>query len=64
MLFSHYHRLSYFAHTLQLVVAHFDKSKTIHNIIKKAKKLVSKVNMSTKATEKLIIIASQQKAKG
>ena len=60
VLFSHYHRLSCFAHTLQLVVAHFDKSKTIHNVIKKAKKLVSKVNMSTKAMEKLISLASKR----
>ena len=58
--FSHYRRLSCFAHTLQLVVAHVDESKTIHNVIKKAKKLASKVNMSTKATEKLISLAGKK----
>ena len=58
--FSQYDRLSCFAHTLQLVVSHFDKSKTMYSAIKRAKKLVSKVNMSTKATEKLISLAGKK----
>ena len=49
-----YQRVSCFTHTLQLVVHMHDASPHIKSTISKAHKLVSKMNKSTKATEKLI----------
>ena len=49
-----YERLSCFAHTLQLVVSKFDACK---EAIKRAKKLVAKINKSVKATEMLKILS-------
>ena len=49
-----YRRVSCFTHTLQLVVHMHDASPHIKSTISRAHKLVSKMNKSTKATEKLI----------
>jgi len=49
-----YKRLSCFAHSLQLAVSKFDECSVFRHTIKKTKKIVSKFNKSTKATEKLI----------
>ena len=48
-----YERLSCFAHTLQLVVSKFDEVRACKEAIKRAKKLVTKINKSVKATEML-----------
>lgn len=59
--FTGYKRLSCFAHSLQLVVGKFDDCSVLfRRTVKKAKKLVSKFNKSTKATEKLIGIAGKK----
>ena len=52
--FSSFKRVSCFAHTLQLVVNKFDEAATFKDAIKRSHRLVSKVNSSTKATDKLI----------
>ena len=52
--FSAFRRVSCFAHTLQLVVLQFDHASTFREAIRCTHRLVSKVNSSTKATEKLI----------
>ena len=52
--FALFKRVSCFAHTLQLVVNKFDEAVTFKDAIKCSHRLVSKVNTSTKATEKLI----------
>ena len=46
-----YERLSCFAHTLQLVVSKFDEVRACKEAIKRAEKLVAKINKSVKATE-------------
>ena len=46
-------RVPCFAHTLQLVIRKFDKENLFKTILKNAHALVSKINKSTKATEKL-----------
>ena len=51
--FTEYNRLSCFSHNIQLVVAKFDEIISLKRVVKKAHKLVSKVNRSCKATEKL-----------
>ena len=48
-----YERLSCFAHTLQLVVSKFDEVRACKEAIKRAKKLVAKINKPVKATEML-----------
>ena len=58
--FADYRRISCFAHSLQLVVTHFDKVSPFQRVIRKAKKLVAKFNKSTKATEKLIALAHKK----
>lgn len=52
--FSSFKRVSCFAHALQLVVHKFDQAANFKDGIKCSHRLVSKVNTSTKATEKLI----------
>ena len=49
-----FRRVSCFSHTLQLVVCKFNEIRSVQKVLKKAQKLVSKVNKSTKATEMLI----------
>ena len=58
--FADYKRISCFAHSLQLVVTHFDKVSPFQRVVRKAKKLVGKFNKSTKATEKLIALAHKK----
>ena len=50
-------RLSCFAHTLQLVVKEFEVAPCFKSTLKKAQKIVKKVNKSCKATERLIQLA-------
>ena len=52
--FSSFKRVSCFAHTLQLVVLQFDRATIFKDAISCSHRIVSKVNSSTKATEKLI----------
>ncbi len=52
--FSSYMRVSCFAHGLQLVVRKFDTTAPFNDCLKKIHNLVSRVNQSTLATEKLI----------
>ena len=47
-------RLSCFSHLLQLVVRRFDEVKSYQSVLRKVRALVKRVNMSTKATERLI----------
>ena len=58
--FLSFKRMSCFAHTLQLVVRVFDDVKAQKMVLRKVHKLVSKVNKSTKATEKLISKAGKK----
>ena len=58
--FFQYKRISCAIHTLQLVVKLFEGSPCFHKTLKKAKKIVAKVNKSTKATEKLIEKANKK----
>uniref|UniRef100_A0A1X7U2L3 BED-type domain-containing protein n=1 Tax=Amphimedon queenslandica TaxID=400682 RepID=A0A1X7U2L3_AMPQE len=53
-------RLSCFSHTLQLVVAAFNKDKACRNLLSKAYKIVKQVSMSGKATEALIVKAGKK----
>ena len=53
-------RVSCFAHTLQLVVQKFDEVATFKALLKRTHNLVSKVNKSTEATEKLIAICRKK----
>jgi len=55
-----YKRLSCFAHSLQLVSKFEECSVLFRRTVKRAKKLVSKFNKSTKATEKLIAISGKK----
>lgn len=55
-----FRRLSCFAHTLQLVVVKFDEVTSFKQLLKKTHKLVSKVNRSCKATERLISVAGKK----
>ncbi len=56
--FLYYKRVA--IHTLQLVVKLFEGSPCFNKTLNKTKKIVSKVNKSTKATEKLIIKANKK----
>lgn len=47
-------RLSCFSHSLQLVVRRFDEVSSSRSVLKRVHALIKRVNMSTKATEKLI----------
>lgn len=58
--FSSFKRVSCFAHTLQLVVRQFDGIATFKDLLKRTHHLVSKVNKSTKATEKLISLCGKK----
>lgn len=49
--FCQFSHMSCFAHTLQLVIRHFDGIRCVQRVLGKAHTLVSKVNKSTKATE-------------
>ena len=53
-------RVPCFAHTLQLVVRKFDQIAQYKAVLKNARSLVSKVNKSTKATEKLIALCNRK----
>ena len=53
-------RVSCFSHTLQLVVQKFDELPTFRVLLKHVPRLVSKFNMSTKATERLITICGKK----
>ena len=53
-MFSSFKRISCFAHTLQLVVLQFDRATIFKDAISCSHRIVSKVNSSTKATEKFI----------
>ena len=53
-------RVSCFSHTLQLVVQSFDELPTFRVLLKRVHRLVSKSNMSTKATEKFIAICGKK----
>ena len=53
-------RISCFSHTLQLVVQKFDEVTAFRGLLKHVHSLVSKVNMSTKATERLIEICGKK----
>ena len=52
-------RVTCFAHTLQLVIRKFDKENLFKTILKNAHALASKINKSTKATEKLISLCGK-----
>lgn len=54
MAFANYNRISYFAHSLHLLVAQFDKVGPFQKVLMKAIKLVAKFNKSVKATELLM----------
>ena len=58
--FCQFSRMSCFAHTLQLVIRRFDGIRCIQHVLGKAHTLVSKVNKSTKATERLIQLAQKK----
>ena len=58
--FRKYTRVSCFIHTLQLVVKVFEVNPSFSAALKKARSIVSKVNKSTKATEKLIAKANKK----
>ena len=58
--FSAFRRVSCFAHTLQLVVLQFDQATTFRDALRCSHRLVSKVNSSTKATEKLIGVCGKK----
>ena len=53
-------RLSCFSHTLQLVVAAFNKDKACRNLLAKAYQIVKQVSMSGKVTEALIAKAGKK----
>ena len=53
-------RVSYFSHTLQLVVQKFNELTTFRGPVKRVHNLVSKWNMSAKATERLIVICGKK----
>ena len=57
---SSFQRVSCFSHTLQLVVCKFNEIRSVQKVLKKAHKLVSKVNKSAKATEMLIAQAGKK----
>ena len=53
-------RLSCFSHTLQLVVRRFDEVSSYRSVLKRVRALIKRVNMSTKATEKLISLSRKK----
>lgn len=53
-------RIGCFAHTLQLIAQKFDEYKGFSNVLKQARKINSKVNSSTKATERLIQLCGKK----
>ena len=60
IMFSSFKRVSCFAHTLQLVVLQFDRATIFKDAISCSHRIVSKVNSSTKATEKLIGLCGEK----
>ena len=53
-------RLSCFSHSLQLVVRRFDEVSSYRSVLKRVRALIRRVNMSTKATEKLISLCRKK----
>ena len=53
-------RIPCFAHTLQLVVGKFDQLPQFKSILKNARTLVTKVNKSTRATERLVSLCNKK----
>ena len=53
-------RVPCFAHTLQLIVAKFDQVIQFKKVLKNAHAVVSKVNKSTRATEKLVALCNKK----
>ena len=53
-------RLPCLAHTLQLVVGKFDQLPQFKSVLKNARTLVTKVNKSTRATEKLVSLCNKK----
>ena len=49
-----------FSHTLQLVVGKFDQLSQFKNVLKNARTLVTKVNKSTRATERLVSLCNKK----
>ena len=58
-----YNRLSCFSHSLQLVVRRFDEVSSYRSVLQKVRALVRRVNMSTKATERLITLCRKKLVK-
>ncbi len=58
--FSSLNRLACFSHTLQLVVHKFNDVDQFKEVIKRTKAIVRKVNTSTKATERLIVLSGKK----
>ena len=57
---AYFDRLSCFSHLLQLVVRRFDEVKSYQSVLRKVRALVKQVNMSTKATERLISLCRKK----
>ena len=53
-------RIPCFAHTLQLVVGKFDQLSQFKSVLKNARTLVTKVNKSTRATERLVSLCNKK----